>query len=616
MKTTIKARLLRLGCIIAIVMGAVLTLVSSLGTFLISYNDSLVLRNYALRTCSSTLEEEITFLKGSLEQIVGLTDQNYTFDKIFIYGQDSGYDYSSLKTQIESIPAGEMILTSPVENESGNRVILAALNRPNSTIILGELSYEYFVAISSALSIFEDDIGFIVDSSGSLIFSNKYECTQCGINVAEYGFGEIMSQLKEGKSGETVMANGLIGNERVAYTYSPIGETGYSIIHGTAYSRVVGNYYIMLVVMVSLFLILLTIDIVICIDVAKKVSKAIIETSSRLVLLSEGDINTPIIKNTRGDETQQLSDAMAKTTNALSSYIGDIDKVLSEICKGNLSVKSEIEYIGDFKSIQKSLNEITEHLVSVMSDIQEAGNHVLTGSDMLSESAQKLAMNSSTEAATLEEITSMSNDIGSRIESNRANTQKASALLGDVIDNIKNGNRTITEMSVSMDDIRRSSDEIQKIVKIIDDIAFQTNILALNAAVEAARAGDAGKGFAVVADEVRNLASKSAEAAKHTMTLVTKSSDAVKKGTSLSDETDKSFKVIDTSVDQFSIIMNEIADSSQEQTQAIKQINLGLEQITNAVQSNSATAEESAASASELRNQANILDSRVSFFKL
>ena len=208
----------------------------------------------------------------------------------------------------------------------------------------------------------------------------------------------------------------------------------------------------------------------------------------------------------------------------------------------------------------------------------------------------------------------MTAGIESNAVSNTETTDKASKVLDEVMVNIETGGETINEMANAMNEIKTTSDEIQSVISIIEDISFQTNILALNAAVEAARAGDAGKGFAVVADEVRVLATKSSEAAKNTMNLVQQSSIAVNRGTDVSEKTRYSFEAIRKSTEEFKKLMETISKATEEQTRAIKEINSGLESITTTIQSNSASAEESAASSLELKTQADILHSQVSKF--
>jgi len=281
-----------------------------------------------------------------------------------------------------------------------------------------------------------------------------------------------------------------------------------------------------------------------------------------------------------------------------------------------LNVTSDLEYNGDYRKIREALTKIRDNLKTTISGIKEVSEQVASGSDALSTSAQLLAHNTSQEASTLEEISSMTNDIQTNVGKNASATIEASEVLKNIVATVETGSAKMTEMKESMDEIQRSSDEIEKIVKMIDDIAFQTNILSLNAAVEAARAGAAGKGFAVVADEVRNLAAKSAEAAKNTMQLVEMSSRSVKVGGELTNETDESLKAIHSSIGQFADLMDGITEASKEQEGAIKQITLGIEQLANAVQSNSATAEQSASSTNELNRLAGTLKDEVEHFNV
>lgn len=617
MKTTLRARLLRLGSLIGIVMGVVLTFVATFAVFLICSSNGRNYGTYIAHTCAATMSEEYTFISDCLENAEVSAEGDDTFDRVFMSGDSVGYDYSAAAAKFSALSAGEVKLSEPVTDAAGKAVTLAGRKNSDGTVIIGELNYDYFVAILTTLKANEGDTGFIANKDGMLILASEYDMTTGGVNVKDtYNFAAITDAAVGGNSGDVILKNSLFNGNRAMYCYAPVEDSDMFVIYGTNYDTIMRTYYITLIIMISIFIILLLIAIIVTVNISTSVSKSVTDTTERLVKLSEGDLTTEFQPNNRGDETQVLSEAMASTIDSLSSYVKDIDYVLTQISDGNLKVQSDVNYLGDFMNIKKSLSEITDTLVETMSAIRNAGEQVYNDSEVLATSAQTLADNSSTEAATLQEINSMSSDIASHIEHTTANTAKAAELLKDVIENVENGNKTMSEMTGSMTEIKHSSDEIQKIVKIIDDIAFQTNILALNAAVEAARAGEAGKGFAVVADEVRNLAGKSAEAAKNTMELVTKSGEAVERGSAFTTETEKSLHIIDESISQFGELMRGISAASEEQEQSIKQINIGLDNITNAVQSNSATAEESAASSHMLKNQADILNQRVSHFEI
>ncbi|HOV42043.1 MAG TPA: methyl-accepting chemotaxis protein, partial [Oscillospiraceae bacterium] len=199
---------------------------------------------------------------------------------------------------------------------------------------------------------------------------------------------------------------------------------------------------------------------------------------------------------------------------------------------------------------------------------------------------------------------------------NAKNAKKASALAKETFEQVDEGHKSMSRMLEAMQDINNSSEQISRIIKVIDDIAFQTNILALNAAVEAARAGAAGKGFAVVADEVRALAEKSAEAAKDTSKLIEESISNVQTGTQLAGNTAGALDKIVEMVSQVEEFINRIAEASEGQASAVEQINSGMEQITDVIQRNSATAEESAAASQELTGQANLLKEKIDKFKI
>lgn len=339
------------------------------------------------------------------------------------------------------------------------------------------------------------------------------------------------------------------------------------------------------------------------------------EASSVLTEMAKGNLQTTMNGNYKGDHAE-IKKALNETTANIKSYINEISIVLAEIANGNLNLSITADYKGDFVKIKNSLNNIIVSLSQVMGDISEAAEQVNSGSRQVSVGSQTLSQGSTEQASAIEELTASITDISTQTKQNAINANQASELATVARDNAVKGNGQMQEMLGSMVEINDSSANISKIIKVIDDIAFQTNILALNAAVEAARAGQHGKGFAVVAEEVRNLAARSADAAKETTELIEGSINKVQQGTKIANETASALKEIVGGIEKVSNLIGNIADASNEQASGIAQINKGIEQVSQVVQNNSATAEESAAASEQLSSQAEMLKEMVGRFNL
>ncbi|MEG0839765.1 MAG: methyl-accepting chemotaxis protein [Hydrogenoanaerobacterium sp.] len=318
------------------------------------------------------------------------------------------------------------------------------------------------------------------------------------------------------------------------------------------------------------------------------------------------------------DEIGILAEKMRFITQAISGIVEDIGYVLGEMADGNFNIKSKIAelYIEDYTPVLAAMRNINTKLSDTLGLINQASEQVSSGSDQVSSGAQALSQGATEQASSVEELAATINEISQQVKNNADNAREASIKTNEAGKEVASSNQKMQELIVAMGDISSSSQEIGKVIKTIEDIAFQTNILALNAAVEAARAGAAGKGFAVVADEVRNLASKSAEAAKGTTALIEGSVKAVEKGTHLVDDTAKSLMSVVEGTSGVAVIVDKIAIASGEQANSIAQVTQGVDQISSVVQTNSATAEESAAASEELSGQAAMLKNLVSGFKL
>jgi|GEM_PF-279309 len=339
------------------------------------------------------------------------------------------------------------------------------------------------------------------------------------------------------------------------------------------------------------------------------------EATDVLTKMSEGNLDVKVKGDYKGHHAF-IKDALNSTIDALSGYVYEITRVLKEMSEGNFNVYTTDNYKGEFVKIKDSLNNIINTFNEVLGEINVAAQQVANGSRQISDSAQVLSQGSTEQASTVEELTASMDQISEQTKNNAESAEQASAAAVTVKDGAVEGNAKMGEMLKAMTDINNASGNISKIIKVIDDIAFQTNILALNAAVEAARAGQYGKGFAVVADEVRNLAARSASAAKETTTLIESTIIKTEDGLKIAKDTADSLNNIVSGIAQTSDIVNKISEATNDQASAIVQINTGVTQVSQVVQHNSATAEESAAASEEMTGQAEVLKDLVGRFKL
>lgn len=321
----------------------------------------------------------------------------------------------------------------------------------------------------------------------------------------------------------------------------------------------------------------------------------------------------------RKDEVGHIAVAVESLCNALKNASGDVARILGEMANENFSVDVEQNkkyYFGDFEVIAEKLHVIKTNLVNVMEEIYMAADQVDAGSVQVASGAQLLSQGALEQSAAIDEIVYNIRDIEDKVRNNSNNCADASELMEKTAGYLADVDDKMQRLTGAMSNIDEASGKIKNIIKTIEDIAFQTNILALNAAVEAARAGEAGKGFAVVADEVRNLAAKSAEAVNMTAELVNRSVEAVQEGTEITEQTAVAMNALEDSANAVKGIVDQIASASAGQAEMVSRVNGDIVQISNVIQSNSATAQQSAASSEELSGQSGMLKALISRFRL
>lgn len=332
--------------------------------------------------------------------------------------------------------------------------------------------------------------------------------------------------------------------------------------------------------------------------------------------LRNGELDKKLDKANAAKEFAEVYNEINLVVDAVRSPLNDIISVMQSLARRHLNSKMGRDYQGKFLELSHNTNSAVEDLKKVLTQVNDAANEVFSGCRSVSQSSDTLSQDAIAQASALEEISSSLNEIKSQAQKNNESAQAALNLADSSADSSKRGNKNMGELQRAMENIKGSSENIVKILKVIDEIAFQTNLLALNAAVEAARAGKHGKGFAVVAEEVRNLASRSAQAAKETAAIIEDSKGKVDHGVKITESTTVVLDEIVTNILKTSDLIKEITSASDRQTQSLIQVSHALDNITNITQKNTSVAEESAASSNELQNEAMKLQETVKMFKL
>lgn len=572
------------------------------------------------RTCALGVNNGIKYadrmLAGTIFLECALVDSNGNVRTTYELFDDK---LSTLESVQRSMESDEPQISSTVDFNGNLRFVISVKCKMGAFIVTMDGSY--FSDLIADKAVADTGSVFLIDNSGKMIANVDPSVVSAQTNYIEMAkndsahqsTAELFQKMTDGETGVSKFSYN--GVKNICAYGTVAGSDGWAYGVAAPESEMLSAMYMIVIALVICSLAFLAGGIVAIAIYASRISKPITKMSHRMTLMARGDLYTPVDIVNRSDEIGVLAYEFGGTLVSLKSYIRDIGEVLHEMSRGNMLARPQIQYDGDFSTIEKSLRKIRKSLNDTFTAINKSANSVADGANRVSEGAQTLAKGASQQSRVVSELMDTLANISAASAENSKTTKNAEQNAVKAGEQVKFCNERMQNAADAMAEITDSALQIEKIIATIEDIAYQTNILALNAEIEAAAAGSAGKGFAVVADEVRNLANKSDKAAKATKQLIDKSLESVNRGSevvgSVSEQLNISTEIVLQAVED----MKTVNIATQEEEESIRNISSSLEQINRVVQSNTANSTESAETSRALSVQADNLKSLMANFQ-
>lgn len=560
------------------------------------------------------IEKMYNFDTVSATDINGITiDGNVDLSQTehFIYCKQNNAAYiTEPKPRVDNGKLSIMIVAPIRKNGNFNGMLVAAANA------------EYLTTITQSINLGSKGDSEILDKNGNIIAAPDTQLVidmRNNIELAKTDKSlEAVAKVDKAQiAGNSGTGEYKVDGVRKIVAYSPIKDTnGWTLKISAVKSEFIGETIRSIFFTIILILISIIIAMFVIFKIADSIAKPLGKFTDRLIKLSEGDISSDIPHLKSNDEIGKLNSALEKSILGFRVYVNEIGSVLGQLAQGNMDLSVTTDYLGDFKSIKDSLNNIINSYNTMMYRIKEVADIVSSGSKQIAQASGALAVGATEQSSAIQELVATSNEISEHTNKNANSAKNVSELSTNSTQIVNEGNLYMQKLLTAMEAIKAQSDQISGIIKMIDNISTETTLLSLNASIEAAKAGEFGKGFAVVANEIGKLASQSQEAAKNTANLIQNSIEAINEGSDLATKTGQILEVIVESSNKITNLVNNIAEASEKQAVSVAETLQGIQQVSSVVETNSATAEETSASSEELSSQAEMLLAVLNTFKL